>query len=158
MGKERSVKKLLIVLFVFAVASPVLAQDAEMEPPPIVEASHNAVVAFLKLTPEQVEDWDAIYQRHRELEKPLKEDIKTVQEELDKLFEEEPLDPVAIGDKVIERRELGDLLWDVHVTYHEDFLLILDDKQVRKLRFVARADDAQKFIPAFKLFELIPRR
>jgi hypothetical protein len=46
----------------------------------------------------------------------------------------------------------------VHVVYHGDFVLILDDAQVLKLRFVARADDIQKIIPAFKLFELIPRR
>jgi len=46
----------------------------------------------------------------------------------------------------------------VHLDYHGDFLLILDDAQVRKLRFIARADDVQKIIPAFKLFELIPRR
>jgi Spy/CpxP family protein refolding chaperone len=151
-------KKLLIALFVLSIVSPVLAEEPPAEPPPIVEASHNAVVAFLKLTPEQVEDWDAMYQLHRELEQPLKEDIKTVQEELDRLFEEDPLDPVAIGNKVIERRELGDRLIEVHVTYHEDFLLLLDDTQTRKLRIIARADDVQKFIPAFKLFELIPRR
>jgi hypothetical protein len=151
-------KKLLIALFVLSVVSPVLAEEPPAEPPPIVEASHNAVVAFLKLTPEQVEDWNAMYELHRELEQPLKEDIKTVQEELDRLFEEDPLDPVAIGNKVIERRELGDRLIEVHVTYHEDFLLLLDDTQTRKLRIIARADDVQKFIPAFKLFELIPRR
>ena len=47
-------KKIVFVLIAVALATPVFAQE---EPPPIVEASHNAVVAFLNLTPEQAEDW-----------------------------------------------------------------------------------------------------
>ena len=151
-------KKLLIVLFALAVVSPVLAQEPEAGPPPIVEASHNAVVAFLKLAPEQVEDWHFIYQIHREAEQPLKEDIVAVQEEIDKLFGSGTPDPAAVGTLFIERRALTDALVQVHLDYHGDFVLILDDAQTRRRRFIARADDVQKFIPAFKLFELIPRR
>lgn len=147
-------RKILITLIAMVFVTPVFAQE---EPPPIVEASHNAVVNFLKLTEAQVAAWDEMYWDHREAEEPIKEAIALVQGELDDLFQEDPLDPVAIGNKVIERRELGDQLFDVHVVYHEAFLAILDEGQVRRLRFIARADDVQKFIPAFKLFELIPR-
>ena len=59
---------------------------------------------------------------------------------------------------MIERRQLGEALVEVHLIYHEAFLALLDDGQARRLRFIARADDVQRFIPAFKLFELIPRR
>ena len=151
-------KRFLIVLFVLAVVSPVLAQEPELEPPPIVEASHNAVVAFLELTPEQVEDWNTIYRTHREAENPLQEDIAAVQEEIDALFDAGTPDPAAVGTLFIERRALTEALIQVHLDYYGDFLLILDDTQVRKLRFIARADDVQPIIPAFKLFELIPRR
>jgi len=148
-------KKILFALIAVALVTPVFAQE---EPPPIVEASHNAVVAFLKLSPEQVEDWHFIYQIHREAEQPLKEDIVAVQEEIDTLFGSGTPDPAAVGTLFIERRALTDALVQVHLDYHEDFVLILDDAQTRRLRFIARADDVQKFIPAFKLFELIPRR
>lgn len=151
-------KKLLIALFVLAAVGPVLAQEPPTEPPPFVEASHNAVVAYLKLTAAQVEDWNELYRFHREAEQPLQEAIKAIQEEIDALFEAGNPDPAAIGELFIERRDLGEQLLEVHRTYHEDFLLILDDSQIRKLRFVARADEVQKIIPAFKLFELIPRR
>lgn len=151
-------KKLVIALFVLSMVRPVLAEKPPAEPRPIVEASHNAVVAFLKLTPEQVEDWGAIYRVHREAEQPLQEDIKVVQGKIDELFEAGSPDPAAVGELFIQRRDLGERLLEVHIVYHEDFLLILDDTQTRKLRFIARADDVQKFIPAFKLFELIPRR
>jgi len=151
-------KKFLIVLFALAIVSPVLAQEPEAEPPPIVEASHNAVVVFLRLTPEQVEDWHLIYQIHRRLEQPLKEDIAAVQGEIDDLFDAGTPGAQAVGELFIERRALTEELVQVHLDYHGDFLLILDDAQARKLRFIARADDVQKIIPAFKLFELIPRR
>jgi Spy/CpxP family protein refolding chaperone len=148
-------RKMLIAVIAMAFVTPVLAQE---EPPPIVEASRNAVVAFLDLTPEQVEDWHQIYQIHREAEQPLQEAIAEVQAAIDELFAAGEPEEAAVGALFIERRALTEELVKVHVTYHEDFVLILDDAQARKLRFIARADDVQKFIPAFKLFELIPRR
>jgi hypothetical protein len=151
-------KKIMFVLLAMAVASPMLAQEPQEGPPPIVEASHNAVVRFLDLTPEQVEDWDTIYLIHRELEKPLQEDIAAVQEQIDALFEGGNPDPAEVGALFIERRALTDELVQVHVNYHQDFVLLLDDVQVGKLYFIARADEVQKIIPAFKLFELIRRR
>ena len=148
-------KKLLIVLFALAVVVPVAAQEG---PPPIVEAAHNGVAAFLHLTDEQIVVWDEIYLIHRDAEQPLKEDIRAVQTEIDDLFEAGDPDPAAVGGLMIQRREFGEALLEVHVIYHEDFVALLDESQVRRLRFIARADDVQKFIPAFKLFELIRRR
>ncbi|MDH3813148.1 MAG: periplasmic heavy metal sensor [Acidobacteriota bacterium] len=148
-------RKILIALIAVALVTPVFAQE---EPPPIVEASHNAVVVVLKLTPEQIEAWHVIYQIHREKEQPLQQAIAEVQAEIDALFEGGEPDPAVIGALFITRRDLGEQLLDVHLVYHEDFVLLLDENQTRKLRFMARADEVQKFIPAFKLFELIPRR
>ena len=148
-------KKIVFALIAVALATPVFAQEG---PPPIVEASHNAVVAFLNLTPEQAEDWDTVYRMHREAEKPLQEGIAAVQEAIEEYFDSGIDDPAAVGLLFTERRALtGDLI-QVHVDYYGDVLLILDDAQTRKLSFIARADDVQPIIPAFKLFELIPRR
>ena len=151
-------RKFLIFLLVVAVVGPVLAQEPEAESPPIVEASHNAVVVYLKLTLEQVNAWDEIYWIHRDAEQPLKEAIAAVQEEIDALFEAGDPNPAEVGALFIERRDLGEQLLDVHIVYHEDFVALLEENQIRKLGFIARADDVQKIIPAFKLFELIPRR
>jgi hypothetical protein len=151
-------RKFLFVVLMLAFVSPVLAQEPDAEPPPIVEASHNAVVAFLKLSPEQVAAWDEIYWIHRDAEKPLKDAIAAVQEEIDALFEAGDPDPAEVGALFIQRRDLTEALIQVHVVYHEDFVFLLDEGQLRKLGFIARADDVQKIIPAFKLFELIRRR
>ena len=148
-------KKIVFVLIAVALATPVFAQE---EPPPIVEAFHNAVVAFLNLTPEQAEDWDTVYRMHREAENPLQEGIAAVQEAIEEYFDSGIDDPAAVGLLFTERRALTEDLIQVHVDYYGDFLLILDDAQTRKLRFIARADDVQPIIPAFKLFELIPKR
>jgi len=149
-------KKVLFALVALAIVAPAMAQ--EDGPPPIVEASHNAVVAFLKLTPEQVTAWDEIYQIHRDAEQPIQEDIREVQETIDALFEAGDPDAAEVGELFIERRVLGEALIEVHVIYHEAFVALLEENQVRKLHFVARADDVQRIIPAFKLFELIRRR
>ena len=78
-------KRILIALIAVAFVTPVFAQE---EPPPIVEASHNAVVVFLRLSPEQVEAWYVIYQIHREKEQPLQEKIAEVQVEIDALLDD----------------------------------------------------------------------
>lgn len=151
-------KRIVMLLVAVALVSPVFAQGPDGGPPPIAEASHNAVVAFLKLTEEQVVLWDEMYWVHRDLEAPLKEEIALIQEDIDALFEMGNPDPEEVGALFIERRELTDELIQVHVDYHEAFVAMLTEDQARRLRFIARADDVQKFIPAFKLFELIPRR
>ena len=148
-------KKLLIAVIALCVVAPLAAQEME---PPIVEAAHNRVAGFLQLTDEQISDWDVIYQIHRDAEQPLKDEIAAVQAEIDALFEAGEPDPTALGELMIERRYLGEALLEVHLVYHEAFVALLDESQVRRLRFIARADDVQKIIPAFKLFELIPRR
>jgi len=149
-------KKFLIAVIAVCAVTPLAAQ--EMEPPPIVEASHNAVAAFLQLTDEQLADWDVIYRIHRDAEQPLQDEIAAVQAEIGALFEAGDPDPEAVGELMIERHGLAEALFDVHLVYHEGFVALLDETQAKRLHFIARADDAQKFIPAFKLFELIPRR
>ena len=149
-------KKLVMFVTVLCLATPLVAQ--EMEPPPIVEAAHNRVAAFLQLSDEQIADWDLIYQIHREAERPLQEEAEAIQAAIDALFEAGDPDPTEIGGLVVRRRGLGDALFEVHVVYHESFVALLDDAQAGRLRFIARADDVQRIIPAFKLFELIPRR
>jgi hypothetical protein len=148
-------KKVLFALVALAIVMPAVAQEG---PPPIVEASHNAVVAFLKLTPEQVTAWDEVYRIHRDAEQLIKEDLADVQEAIELLFEAGDPDPAEVGARFIERRVLGEDLIEVHVVYHEDFVALLEENQIRKLHFIARADDVQRIIPAFKLFELIRRR
>lgn len=149
-------KKFLIAVIAVCVVTPIAAQ--EMEPPPIVEAAHNRVAAFLDLSEEQVADWDVIYRIHRDAEQPLKDEIEIVQAEIDALFEAGGPDPAEVGALFIERRDLGEALIEVHVVYHEALTALLDEGQLRRLKFIVRADDVQQIIPAFKLFELIPRR
>jgi Spy/CpxP family protein refolding chaperone len=155
-------KKMIVALFVLAVALPAVAQEGPPDgaegPPPIVEAAHNRVVAFLQLTDEQVVAWDEIYQTHRDAEQPLKEQIRDLQAEIDALFESGDYTAEEIGELVIERRAATEALFEVHVIYHEDFVALLDEQQQGRLGFIARADKVQEIIPAFKLFELIRRR
>jgi len=148
-------KKVLVALVAFGFLATGLAHG---EPPPVVEASHNAVVSFLKLSPEQVHQWDVVYRIHRDAERPLQQAIEEVLAELNALFDAGDPDPAEVGALAIEKRSLGEELIEVHVIYHQDFVALLDETQLKLLHLIARADDVQPIIPAFKLFELIPRR
>ncbi len=150
-------KKILIAVIALCVVAPLVAQ--EMEPPPIVEAAHNRVAAFLQLTDEQIAAWDVIYQIHREAEQPLQYEIAALQAEIDALFEAGDPDPAVLGELVIERHAAGEALFRRPPRLSRRFRRpARRDPGVARLKFIARADDVQKIIPSFKLFELIPKR
>ncbi|MCK5379087.1 MAG: periplasmic heavy metal sensor [Acidobacteria bacterium] len=152
-------KKVLIVLFVLAVVSPVFAQEDPPEgPPPIAVAAHNQVIAFLDLGEDQVSAWDEIYRIHRDAEQPVKEELRILEAELKEMIDAGDPDPATVGNLVLQIADLKYELGEIHVIYHEDFMALLDEDQTRRLGFVARADRVQPIIPAFKLFELIRRR
>jgi len=131
---------------------------AEEEQPPALQAAHNQVVRFLELSPEQAADWDELYADHKLAEEPLQESLQELEAELEELFGQTDPDPAAVGELVLERRELAQELAEVHRTYHESVLVLLDEDQEQRLLLVAQADRVQRVIPAFKTFELIPRR
>jgi hypothetical protein len=153
-------KRALIALIALAFVSPVMAQVGlePEDPPPGVVAAHNQVVRFLDLSEDQVAAWDLLWQTHLDEERPLEEIIADIQAELEALFETPDPDPAAVGALVLERRTVGEELHHVHMVYHEGFVALLDEEQTQRLSFINHADDVQRFIPAFKHFQLIPRR
>ncbi len=152
-------KKVLIVLFALAVVSPVLAQDNPPEgPPPIAVAAHNQVAQFLELTEDQVAAWDEMYIIHREGEQLVRDEIRILEAELKELMDAGDPDPATVGELVLQIAALRAEVGEIHMIYHDDFVALLDEDQGRRLGFIARADRAQPIIPAFKLFELIPKR
>lgn len=150
-------RRALVILALMALAAPIAAQDVD-GPPPIAEAAQNQVARFLNLTDDQVAAWNALYAVHREAEQPLQEAIAAVQDEIDALLAEGNPEPGPLGTLVIERHALGEELIAVHLSYHEGFVALLEEAQAKRLAFIARADEVQPIIPAFKLFELIRRR
>ena len=151
-------KNVLFALIVLAAGSPLVAQVEPPEVPPAIMAAHNQVVRFLELDESQVAAWDALWQVHRDAEQPIRDDIAALEAELEALFAAPEPDYAAIGALVVERRALGEAVHAVNVTYHDGVVALLDDEQDARLAFLARADEAQRFLPAFKAFELIPRR
>lgn len=132
---------------------PAFAQEA----PPAMEAAHNAVAHFLQLDENQVAAWDELYADHKAAEQPIQEAIAELQAQLDELFAEEAPDPTTIGELVLQRRDLGEELAQIHIDYNEAFAGLLSEEQANRLKFIRRANDVQRFIPAFKAFELVRR-
>jgi len=157
------VKKWLIVFIALIVVSPALAQERPSDdpptgPPPAIHAAHNQVVRFLELSEDQVMAWDEMVITHHEAEQLIREDIVVVEQALRELLDGDDPDAEAVGELFLERHALGQDLAEVHRTYHDGFVALLDEEQQGRLQFINRADDVQPIIPAFKAFELIPRR
>lgn len=152
-------KHLLLPILMLALVAPAAAQfDDPGDPPhPAVVAARHAVINFLELEPSQVEAWDILWADHRAAEEPLRQQIADVQAQIDDLFAAGAPDPAELGLLVIERRDLGDALIDVHIVYIEGFEALLDEEQSNRLREIRVAERIQRWIPAFTAFDLVKR-
>jgi hypothetical protein len=155
-------KRLLFPVVMLALVAPAAAQMEEpppfTEPHPVVDAAHHAIVNFLQLDPDQVAQWDVLWADHRAAEEILVQQIADVQALIEDLFATGDPDPTELGMLMIERRDLGEALIDVHVIYIEGFEMLLDEEQARRLQEIRIAERIQEWIPAFKLFDLVKRR
>lgn len=152
-------KRMLFAALVLALAAPAAAQfdEADDMAHPAMDAARHAVINFLELEQGQVEAWDELWADHRSAEEPLRQQIAEVQELIDDLFAAGVPDATELGLLVIERHDFGEALIDVHVIYVEGFQALLDEEQTRRLRQIRVAERIQRWIPAFKAFELVKR-
>jgi len=152
-------KHLLLPILLVALVAPAAAQsDAPGDPlHPAMEAARHAVINFLDLDQAQVEAWDILWADHRTAEEPLRQQIADVQAQIDDLFTTGAPDPTELGLLVIERRDLGDALVDVHIMYVDGFQALLDEEQSRRLGEIRVADRIQRWIPAFTAYDLVKR-
>ena len=152
-------KRMLLSALILALAAPVAAQFDDPGDPthPAMDAARHAVINFLELEQEQVDDWDVLWADHRAAEEPLRQQIADVQVMIDDLFAAGVPDPADLGLLVIERHDLGEALIDVHVIYVDAFQALLDEEQTHRLREIRIAERIQRWIPAFKAVELVKR-
>jgi hypothetical protein len=152
-------KRLFLPILLLALAMPAAAQEKppENENGPIFNGARQIVIEFLGLDADQAAAWDVLWADHRAAEEPILQQIADVQAMIEDLFAAGAPDPTALGLLMIERRDLGEALADVHRVYVEGFELLLDEDQARRLRELRTAERIQGFIPAFKVFDLVRR-
>ena len=152
-------KHLVLSIMMLALAAPLVAQEKphETEPGPIMDGARHLVIEFLDLDADQVAAWEILWADHRAAEEPLEQQIASIQRMIEDLFASGNPDPTELGLLMIDRRDLGEALIDVHVVYVEGFEFLLDDEQARRLREIRVAERIQGFIPAFKVFQLVRR-
>ena len=152
-------KRLFLPLLLLALAMPAVAQEKppEQEIGPIMNGAHQLVIEFLDLDANQVAAWDVLWADHRAAEEPIRQQIADVQALIEDQFASGAPDPTELGLLMIDRRDLGEALIDVHVVYVEGFEFLLDEEQAHRLREIRIAERIQGFIPAFRLLELVRR-
>jgi Spy/CpxP family protein refolding chaperone len=137
---------------VLAVAVPVVAQEG-----PIQERGMEAVVRFLQLTPEQVEQWQGLLEAQETALTPLREQLRETERQLAELLKGENPDPTAVGNLVLQGKALREQMGDVHRAYLEDFEGLLTPEQSQRLGGITRAERLEPLFPAFRMFGLLPR-
>jgi hypothetical protein len=171
---------MLIATLLIAIAVPVAAQNRSTAKQPAdvafdfgsVEIGIGSVVAkgaagehvqsviveFLRLTPEQVEDWNSLLESAKAQSELIRDDIRANNQDLRVLFEAGDPEPEDVGALVIDNHDLGAQLVDIHRGYVEGFQELLEEGQRHRLNLVRRAARVQPVIPAFAAFGLLPRR
>jgi len=152
-------KRLFLPILLLALAMPTAAQEKppEQDPGPILNGARHLVIEFLKLDENQAAAWEVLWADHRAAEEPILQQIADVQAMIEDLFAGGAPDPTELGLLMIDRRALGEFLADVHRVYVEGFEFLLDEEQARRLREIRIAERIQRFIPAFKAFDLVRR-
>jgi Spy/CpxP family protein refolding chaperone len=144
-----------------AIAAPAASQTPPPGPAPdhdlcLPGAAQHVVAEFLNLTEDQIAAWDVLIAAREQAAGPLRDAIAAVQQQLDDLLAGEDPDPLAVGVLVIERRDLGEELADVHRAYVAGFEGLLDAEQLAQYRFLQRAERAEPLFPAFRMVGLLP--
>lgn len=146
-------KRWILALVALVVVVPAAAHDG-----PHADVARDAVIRFLELDADQVAAWDQLVADRDAAAEPIRQSLADVQQQLDDLFAAGDPDPTEVGMLVIERRDLGQQLADVHVVYVDGFETLLDTEQTDRLELIRRADRVQPLIPAFRIWGFLPPR
>ncbi len=143
-----------------AIAAPAAAQGPPGPPPGddlcLPGAAQQVIAEFLNLTDDQIAAWEMLIDEREQAAGPLRDAIAAVQQQLDDLLAGDDPDPLAVGDLVIQRHDLGEQLADVHRAYVAGFEGLLDAAQLAQYRFIQRAERAEPLFPAFRMLGLLP--
>ncbi len=144
-------KRWLLVVVAAALAVPALAQEG-----PIQQRGMEVVADFLHLTPAQVEQWQGLLETQEAALAPLREQLRDTERALGELLRGENPDPAAVGDLVLQGKQIKEQMGQVHRSYLEGFEGMLDAEQAQRLTAIRRAERLEPLFPAFRLFGLLP--
>jgi len=148
-------RRAILALVVIGLVVPALARAEEpcMEP-----CARQAVIDFLQLSDEQVIQWDELLATREATVVPLREQLIPLEEQLRELLGEDDPDPETVGQLTLQIHDLRVQIGEANQAYVAGFEAMLGEEQAGRLAFLRRADRAQRVLPAFRTFGLIPGR
>ena len=115
-------KFLFIALILFIVSSgPLLAQGMPADAAPPVAVLRAA----LDLSKEQVGDIRGLIEERAKAIRPIEEQVRLLQRELDAAMNNDAPDPLEVGDLVLEIRMLRREIWQHREDFRQAFQLLL---------------------------------
>ena len=145
-------RRALIAIVVLALTLPALAADE----PPFVARAKAEIAKFLALTPDQVTTWEGLIATHQQAVPPLRDQLKTVADQIKGLLDGSNPDPHAVGALTIQAAGLRAQIEAADQSYVKGFEQMLGADQQKKLAFVRLADTVAPLFPAFRLAGLLP--
>ena len=115
-----------------------------------------AIAQFLALTEDQVAQWDAMLAEREAAVAPLREELRSTEEQLRELLQGDNPDATAVGTLVLAGKTLREGIAAAHETYVDAFEAMLTVEQKGKLGAIRRAARLAPLLPAFAAFGLIP--
>jgi len=171
-------KRTLVLIGILGLAAPLAAEVAppRLGPPPpggewvfdgeamvAAEAAQpsaprakEVVIRFLQLSQAQQESWDSLLAQLRDTLAPLRQQLADVEEALKELLAQSNPDPKAIGELILDGKEIRREMAAAHQVYLRGFEAMLTTEQKAKLAFLRRAQQAVPLLPAFQVFGLLP--
>jgi len=145
-------RKMILAVMLLAVAVPVFAQEGGAGAPRPTEV----VTRFLQLSADQVNQWNVLLATREATVEPLQQQIRGAERQLAELLKGESPDPAAVGQLVIDVKELREQIGVAHQAYVQGFEALLTPEQKERLEFVRKAARVEPILPAFRVVGLLP--
>jgi len=144
-------RKMILAVMLLAVAVPVFAQEGGAGAPRPTEV----VTRFLQLSADQVNQWNVLLATREATVEPLQQQIREAERQLAELLKGDSPDPAAVGQLVIDVKELREQIGVAHQAYVQGFEALLTPEQKGKLGAIRRAARLAPLVPAFGAFGLV---
>ena len=115
----------------------------------------QVVTRTLQLDEAQVQQWQQIRTNTAAAVEPLADQVRALEADLQELLDGDDPDAGAVGDLVLQIRDLRQQIRALGQSATDQFEALLSEEQTGRLNAVRRAARLQPVIPAFRLLHLL---
>jgi hypothetical protein len=145
--------KILFSVFLSLGLAGLFAQDPQPQPPerPLPK---EILTRYFQLDEAQTATLDALLETRRTDAQPIFEEMRVVGEALRELLQGENPDPNAVGELVLQEKDLREEMRAVEEAFGDGFIAMLSEEQMRKFNLLAAANRMGPIVEAARAIKL----